>query len=94
MRHLVAVVVAQVALTLAFAVPAYAKGPVVKLVLTGADLLVPVDVSEPDAINVIVYGATAPYMIQFHIELPSDEVRMMYVVQRGCSIRHRYERCG
>ena len=41
-----------------FAAPARAKGPVVKLVVSGPDLAQPVEVTDADAIDVIVYGAT------------------------------------
>jgi hypothetical protein len=41
-----------------FASPADAKGPVVKLVVSGPDLAQPVEVTDPEAIDVIVYGAT------------------------------------
>jgi hypothetical protein len=41
-----------------FALPANAKGPVVKLVVSGPDLAQPVEVTDADAIDVVVYGAT------------------------------------
>jgi hypothetical protein len=43
---------------ISFTLPIGAKGPVVKLVLSGPDLVEPVEITDPDAIDVIVYGAT------------------------------------
>jgi hypothetical protein len=41
-----------------FSGPVNAKGPVVKLVVSGPDLPEPIEVTDPDAIDVVVYGAT------------------------------------
>jgi hypothetical protein len=40
------------------AAPVGAKGPVVKLVVTGPDLSSPIEITDPDAIDVNIYGAT------------------------------------
>jgi hypothetical protein len=45
-------------LAISFALPIGAKGPVVKLVLSGPDLVEPVEITDADPIDVIVYGAT------------------------------------
>jgi hypothetical protein len=50
--------VAWTALILGFSMPANAKGPVVKLVVTGPDLIEPIEITDPAAIDVQVYGAT------------------------------------
>jgi hypothetical protein len=47
-----------IASVLAFAVSANAKGPVVKLVVAGPDLVEPIEITDPEAIDVDVYGAT------------------------------------
>jgi hypothetical protein len=49
---------ALVFVVISFTLPIGAKGPVVKLVLSGPDLVEPVEITDPDAIDVIVYGAT------------------------------------
>ncbi len=41
-----------------FTAPASAKGPVVKLVVSGPDLAQPIEVTDPEALDVVVYGAT------------------------------------
>jgi hypothetical protein len=38
--------------------PATAKGPVIKLVISGPDLLAPIEVTDSEAIDVNLYGAT------------------------------------
>jgi hypothetical protein len=45
-------------LIVGFSLSANAKGPVVKLVVTGPDLRAPIEITDPDAIDVQVYGAT------------------------------------
>src|SRR5688572_7334451 len=39
------------------AAPVNAKGPVVKLVVSGPDLRAPIEVTDPEAINADIYGA-------------------------------------
>jgi len=51
-------VIAAVLLAFVLSSSASAKGPVVKLVVTGPDLIEPIEITNPDAINVQVYGAT------------------------------------
>jgi hypothetical protein len=106
MRRRICRSLALVALLVVAAAPAVAKGPVVKIVLSGPDLAEPVEITAPDAIDVHVWGATfidrelgpqewvsaspvPPYMIQFHVELPRDGVRMMYVVYFAWDYRER-----
>lgn len=106
MRRRIYRILAFVVLLVASGAPALAKGPVVKIVVSGPALAEPVEITSPEAIDVHVYGATfidrelgpqewgstspvPPYMIQFHVELPRDGVRMMYVVYFAWDYRER-----
>jgi len=51
-------VVACVTLLFLFTAPATAKGPVVKLLISGPDLLEPIEVIDFEAIDINLYGAT------------------------------------
>ena len=80
------------AMTLTSAVEA--KGPTVKLTVTGPPLSNPIDITTPRAVSATVYGgefigavATEPptvlprYTVSFHVQLPREQgVRVMYVV--------------
>jgi hypothetical protein len=81
----------------AFVSPLLAKGPTVKLAISGPGLQEELTVTDPDAIAASVYGgefielhkgavpAPSPdlprYTVQFYVEPPHREVRMMYVVE-------------
>ena len=74
-----------------------AKGPTVKLTISGPGLSSPIDVVEKEATDPTVWGGqfidwssgrTVPpaavvpqYTVQFYVKPPRGEVRMMYVVQ-------------
>ncbi len=82
-------------LVAAFVTVLEAKGPTVKLVVTGPGLPNAVEVTSANALAASVWGgefigrpsATPPamlprYIVAFHVRLPRDQgVKMMYVVQ-------------
>ena len=88
----VSVAGAAVAMTLTSGVEA--KGPTVKLTVTGPLLSKPIDITTPRAVSATVYGgefigaaATEPpkvlprYTVSFHVQLPREQgLQVMYVV--------------
>ena len=85
---------ALVVLAMTFTSAVEAKGPTVKLTVTGPLLSKPIDITTPRAVRATVYGgefigaaATEPpkvlprYTVSFHVLLPREQgVRVMYVV--------------
>jgi hypothetical protein len=83
-------------MTAGLVLPALAKGPTVKLAISGPDLPGELMVTDPKALEASVYGGEfiesqkgavpAPsadlprYTIQFYVQPPHRETRMMYVV--------------
>ena len=96
MKRSIIVALVTLGVGVSLVMPVRAKGPTVKLTVTGPGLDQPLEITEPGAIAANVWHgnfinwqegpALEPaqsfprYMIQFHVVPPRSEVKMMYVV--------------
>jgi hypothetical protein len=96
MARLMVVCVAVALLSLLASIPAFAKGPTVKLTITGPGLPEPIELTDEDAVSAGVWSGTfmvrergmadAPaselprYTVQFHVKLPRTDEVRMMYV--------------
>lgn len=92
MKRMVAPRLVALAATVSLGVPLIAKGPTVKLTITGQDFSRPIEVTEPEALvhvwssDFIRLPAAEPdqslprYIVSFFVQFPASPVRMVYVV--------------
>jgi hypothetical protein len=93
MNKLITVSLVVLAIAAGFAARVDAKGPTVRLTITGPGLLQPLDVTDPHAlVHVWSTGFIGPitvepaaslprYLVSFHVQPPRSNVKVMYAVR-------------